>query len=902
MRITPKSSIGAAIGILCWLGCMFTFEEAYAQQPPSNKDTETGAISGKVQQTGNKEPIPFATIALLNEDDSTVINGVAADEKGTFVLKPVPYGSYLIRVATMGFTPYFTKVKLNGERPHWELGTIILETGTRSLKEVEVVGQKKMFTMNKDSIIFTPDENFLPGGTGMELLEYVPGVTIDANNNITMEGKDQVRFYVDNKPVAQTGMDANSYLNNLPSFMIERIEVLKVPPDAVDAEQALVEGRNNIRYINIITRKVKFRGYSAAVTAGVDSRRNLNAKMRYNLNLAPFQVTYFNNGQYNSDSSYLQRTYFPKTAGGDSSYLSQKNFRTSYNFNHNLNTRYERKFTDKEFLRGAVTLGWTGDGSNSTNNSINSNASHKPTMLKNQENENRRNGYRAVTDWNYSKEYEQRNKKLEAGFNFTKSGGTGRGYNDYLYPLTDDTSLQNNDQRNGNYSMRTNIHFRQPLEKGKYYDLSGDASLSGSANENIAKRKNVNDHELLDAPRLSTDYTSFNQNYAVNASTGKSNPKLGYNFTGRFSYNSQQSRETFAGNEFNNKTYEVRSSVGINYSPWKDHRANLRFNPGIQFFNQEALLDSLRSRVPFKYTNFAPGMNFTYDYKQQQLSFNFSRNMDRPTPDQLNPFVNTTDSFNIRTGNPNLRPSFTKDYRAEYSIQVKSHSMKVGLEKQDADDIISRYTQVQYINDTTIINKSTFVNLASRRDHNAYITLTSHFFRPTNNNKGALQLNINGGLRYYDTKTDGGADGQGAVSDKFAHVSGWTSHLNVWTSYRIRVFNISANFRYNGPRYYAQGKQEARFGSGLKGQVNLFQRKLNVAFSVENIFGSSVRNFYELTKDYEQFSNNRRNVRYLSLNVTYNIRKFTKLGKKGPKEFELGTEGEESNDRGRRRQ
>ncbi len=110
----------------------------------------------------------------------------------------------------------------------------------------------------------------------------------------------------------------------------------------------------------------------------------------------------------------------------------------------------------------------------------------------------------------------------------------------------------------------------------------------------------------------------------------------------------------------------------------------------------------------------------------------------------------------------------------------------------------------------------------------------------------------------------------------------------------IRVFSISANFRYNGPRYYAQGKQEARFGSGLKGQVNMFQRKLNVAFSVENIFGSSVRNFYELTKDYEQYSNNRRNVRYLSLNLTYNIRKFNKLGKKGPKEFELGTEEEES--------
>ncbi len=875
-----------AVMCVCLLGCMLSANKATAQQTPSNKDTETGTVSGKVLQASNKEPIPFATIALMNEDDSTIITGVAADERGAFVLKPVPYGSYLLRVGTMGYAPAYLKVKPHAERPLWDLGTILMESGARTLKEVNIVSQKKMFTMNKDSIIFTPDENFLPGGTGMELLEYVPGVTIDANNNITMEGKDQVKFYVDDKPIATTGMDANSYLNNLPSFMIERIEVLKAPPDAVEREQALVEGRTNIRYINIITRKIQFRGYSAAFTAGMDSRRNLNAKMRYNLNLAPFQVTYFNNGQYNSDSSYLSRKNFPKQVGKDTTYLEQKNFRTSYNFNHNLNGRYELKITDKEKLRGSVTLGWTGDGSNGYNNSVNSDKNRKPTMLKDQESKNRRNGYRAVTDWFYFKEYEKPEHKLEAGFNFTKSNGAGYGNNDYFYLMTEDTSLQRTKRRNGNYSMRATFHYRKPLDNGKYYDVSSSADLASGSSINLARRKNVNDVDLLFAPHLSTDYSNFDQTYALNAAVGKRSRKLGYNFTGRLSYAGNKSEEIYAGNQFNNETYEVRSSMGINYSPAKNHMANLRFNPGIQFFNQLALLDSLKSRVPFKYTNFSPGINFQYDYKQQQLTLNFNRNMDRPTPDQLNPYVNTADSFNIRMGNPNLRPSFTKDYRAEYMLQYKSHQLKAGVEAQDADDIISRYTKVDYINDSTVITTSTFTNLASRRDRNAYITLNSHFFKALQNNKGAFNMNVSGGLRYYNTTTDGGEEGKDAVSAKFAHVEGWTSHLTVWAAYRIRVFSVSVNARYNGPRYYAQGKQEARFNSGLRSQVNLFQRKLNVAFTVENLFGSSVRNSYELTNTYEQFSNARRNVRYLSLNVTYNIRKFTKLGQKGPKDFE----------------
>lgn len=878
MRIKPVSSL------LTLLGCMLTVF-ANAQQPPSNKDTETGTLSGKVLQASNKEAVPFATIALLNEDDSTIINGVAADEKGAFVLKPIPYGSYIVRIATMGFSPYYTKIKPAAERPLWDLGTIMLQTGARTLKEVTVTGQKQMFTMNKDSIVFSPDENFLPGGTGMELLEYVPGITIDAENNVTMEGKDQVKFYVDDRPVALTGMDYNSYLQNLPSFMIERIEVLKAPPDPVEAEQALVEGRTNIRYINIITRKIQFRGYSAAFTAGVDSRQNLRGKMRYNLNLAPFQVTYFNNGEYNSDSSYLSRTYFPQNAGADTSYLEQKNFRTSYKYNHNLNGRYELKMSEKEKLRGSVTLGWTGDGSDGENNSLFSDQAHKPTRTINQENRNRRSGYRAVTDWNYLKEYDEPGKRLEAGFNFAKNNGNGYGNNDYFYLMTEDTSLQRTTRRNGNWNLRSNFNFRNVLKDSKYYNLSSSIALNGGKNTALATRKNVNDTELLFAPRLSTNYTNFNQQYAVNAAFGKRSREFGYNFTGRLAYDGAQSEEDYAGNRFNNETYEIRSSLGMNFSPKKDHMANIRFNPGIQFFNQMALLDSLRSRVPFKYTNFSPGINLQYDIKQQQLTFSFNRNIDRPNPDQLNPFINTADTLNIRMGNPNLRPSFTKDYRLEYLYQYKSHQVKAGVELQDAGDIISRFTQVEQVGNT-IYTTSTWVNLASRKDRNAYITLNSHLFKALQHNKGSINANISGGLRYYNTITDGGEDGKDAVSEQFAHVEGVTSHLTIWAAYRIRVFSVSVNGRYNGPRYYAQGRREGRFNSGLKGQVNLLQRKLNVAFSVENLFGSSVRNSYELTNAYEQYSNTRRNVRYLSLNVTYNIRKFTKLGQKGPKGFD----------------
>src|SRR5690606_30815286 len=235
-------------------------------------------------------------------------------------------------------------------------------------------------------------------------------------------------------------------------------------------------------------------------------------------------------------------------------------------------------------------------------------------------------------------------------------------------------------------------------------------------------------------------------------------------------------------------------------------------------------------------------------------------------------------------------------------IKSRSHPWQAGLEMQDAGDIISRYTSVEQVGNT-IYTTSTWVNLASRKDRNAYITLNSHLFKALQNNKGAFNANISGGLRYYNTITDGGEDGKDAVSEQFAHVEGVTSHLTVWAAYRIRVFSVSVNGRYNGPRYYAQGRREGRFHSGLKGQVNLFQRKMNIAFSVENLFGSSVRNSYELTNAYEQYSNARRNVRYLSLNITYNIRKFTKLGQKGPKEFdEEGREdfGDERGGRGRR--
>jgi hypothetical protein len=829
-------------------------------------------ISGKVTDGRDHTPMGFASVSMLSPRDSSIITGVYTDDKGRFHLSaPSSTDSLLLKISYLGYQTRILTVHFSADHPDVKLGSLSLKALANTLQTVTIAAEKeKMYAFKKDTVEFNVPEDFMTGGTAMDVLEYTPTLTLDADNNIMVKGKGNVKVYVDNKPIALTGMDVKTFLENTPSFMIEKIQVLKTPPDPEDAAEALAAGITDRYYLNIITRKIRYRGYSTALTGGANSRKELIGRLRFNMNLNPFQLNYFNNLRYNTDSSYTHRTSFLEN--NDSSVLDQRSYSTRLNFDQYLNGTYEFKFSDKEKLMLNAKAGWNQSKSTGTNLSRIDNPKDIPDQDRIQKSNSTSNGYNISSGADYRKEYDKEGKELRASLDFSQSDSRNRNISVGRYLIKNDTLNQLNEGNSNNMNLRGNIQYRNTFGNEKFYMLN--------AGINVANRHNLNDVSRSDTASsspvmyknnsLSTDYHSALSNYTLLALIGKHDRKLGWVATASISYYLQNGSDHYQLSSSDNRAFVSHNAIGMNYSPGDNQEITVRFNPGFESYTQKTQANDSVPVLTYRYTNFIPGASAKYSFGDHEVSLGYNRDIDPPEWDQMNPYIDNRDPLNIRKGNPELRPTFTNKYHLRYEYNHNALYVALDLSKSIAKDVISSYTTV----DSNGVSTRTYVNLDNRMEDNAGLDMGMHYFKDIPSLKGNLNINAEAGLdAYHMHSTDE------HVSKDFQNVSGFSSNFKMWSSIRMGFFSLIVNGRYAGPRYFAQGKRPARFSSALRARADMLHQKLNFTLSIENLFGASVKDAYYKTDRYVQYSNNRKDVRYFSIYITYKFRKYNKTGK-----------------------
>lgn len=829
-------------------------------------------VSGKIIDSVTHQPLQAASVTILRASDSTVITGIYTDNNGKFYISFSSSDPALLSISYLGYQPALSPLRFkNGNNIN--LGKILLSPLKNTLQGVTVVAEKEpMYEFKKDTTIFNVPEDFMTGGTAMDVLQYTPELTFDGNNNILVKGQGNVGVYVDSRPIALTGMDVQTYLQNTPSFMIEKIEILKTPPDPEDAAEALAEGITDRYYLNIITRKISYKGYSASLTGGLNSRKELLGRARFNLNLAPFQLNYFNNLRNSTDSNYLHRiSYF---GNGDSSLLNQKNYNNSLSFNQYLDASYEFKFSDKERLRLNARGGWNQSQSNSTGISIINNPKDIPDQNLEQHSEHHSNGYNINSNADYLKDYDKEGKELHATMQVSQGVHQNRAMSAGRYLIRSDTLNQLNEGLGSQLNFRSNVQFKNTFGHEKYYMLNGSMNFSHRHNLNDVSRSDTSTHssEMYKNNALSTNYFSSSSNYSVLGLIGKKDQKLGWNSVLSLTYYLQNGSDHYQLSTVNNNAFISHNAIGMNYSPGKDQEINLSFNPGFESYTQEAHANDSVPLLTYRYTFFIPGAHIKYSAGDHEITLSYKRNINPPDWDQMNPYINNLDPLNIREGNPELRPSFTNGYNLRYEYNHKAVYAALSLGKNISKDVISSYTTV----DSNGVSNTTFVNLNSRINENAGLNAGFHYFKDIPSLKGNLNLNLDGGMELYHLQSD-----DIHVSKDFQNVTGFSSNAKMWTSLRAGIFSLNIYGRYEGPRYFSQGKRPSRFSSGLRARADFMQRKLHVSLGIANLFGASVKDNFYKTANYIQYSDNRKDVRYFNVYVTYNFRKYKKGGKEG---------------------
>ena len=207
-------------------------------------------LAGKVQDT-QSAPIAYATVSLLRTD-STLVTGTITDDAGVFALS-APSGKYLLQVSYIGYRTVCRKVQSGDVNL-----LLTLSEESKQLGEVEVKAKKQLIERQFDKIVLNVSNSpFAMGSNGKDLLKKAPGVNVDKDGNVTVNGK-SVEVYIDGRPSYLSGEQLKAMLEGTDGSTIEKIEIISNPSAKYDAS-----GQGGI--INIKTKRNMMRGLNGTL-------------------------------------------------------------------------------------------------------------------------------------------------------------------------------------------------------------------------------------------------------------------------------------------------------------------------------------------------------------------------------------------------------------------------------------------------------------------------------------------------------------------------------------------------------------------------------------------------------------------------------------------------------------
>ena len=181
-------------------------------------------ITGQIVEEGNETPIEQATIRLLNVKDSTLIGGVVSAKNGSFRLKNIRPGNYLLHVSFVGFDHFYQPLGITGKTNPVNVGKLELSDGAIALGEAVVVGKAPEVVVKNDTVEYNADSYKVTEGSMLEdLLKKMPGVEVSADGKVTVNGKEIKKIMVDGKEFFTN--DPKVASKNLPAEMVEKIQV-----------------------------------------------------------------------------------------------------------------------------------------------------------------------------------------------------------------------------------------------------------------------------------------------------------------------------------------------------------------------------------------------------------------------------------------------------------------------------------------------------------------------------------------------------------------------------------------------------------------------------------------------------------------------------------------------------
>lgn len=579
--------------------------------------SQTSSISGTVTDS-QSTPLEFINVVAFNAADSAMVKAVATDDKGNYQIEGLREGNYFLRFIFIGLSEVESeRVKLN-DNENKVMGKIVMRPITNSVGEVEVVFKKPLVEVHPDKTIFNVEGTINSAGlSAMELLRKAPGVMVDNNDNITVKGRSGIIVYIDGKltPLDATALAA--MLNNMQSSNIESIEIITNPSSKYDAA-------GSAGIINIKLKKNKNFGTNGSVQIGYGVQVYSKYNASLNLNHRNEKWNLFGSYGYNSGKSWnwmdferTQRNYADSLL-----YLyDQETDNVSISDGHSFKVGADRFINERNSL-GVMVNGMISDnnfrGVSSTDISSETENYVSSRLVAGSNSVNDRDNVNANINYHYL-DTAGHDLNLDADYGIYRIRTNTYQPNTYQYPG------QNVADSMVNYRFITPIDISIMSLKGDYEQNLWNGKLGAGFKSSYVQTNNVlNRYNEIEGTDVLDSTLSNEFNYAENINAAYLNfkrqlPKLGYQLGLRA---------------------EQTVSEG-------------KLNSYIQ------LSDESTRNVNRSYLNLFPSGGITYNVNDtNQFSLTFSRRIDRPSYQDLNPFEFKLDELSYQKGNPFLQPQY----------------------------------------------------------------------------------------------------------------------------------------------------------------------------------------------------------------------------------------------------
>lgn len=206
-------------------------------------------ISGQIVEKETSNVLPFVQVVLSPAEYNSIIAGTLSDNEGRFTFSGMSQGSYILRFSFIGFTEIAIPIFIGKTNTNYDIGTIKLESKVLQTEDIVVEATRAILSSGLEKKSFKMDEYFTQsGGSVLEALKSLPGVTVDQDGKVLLRSSDKVMILIDEKQSSLTGFGNQKGLDNIPATNIESIEIINNP-------SAKYETTGMAGIINIVNKK-----------------------------------------------------------------------------------------------------------------------------------------------------------------------------------------------------------------------------------------------------------------------------------------------------------------------------------------------------------------------------------------------------------------------------------------------------------------------------------------------------------------------------------------------------------------------------------------------------------------------------------------------------------------------